>query len=284
MLTDNFVLHQKAKQYEWKGESLLSIKTFSFGKAFYTIGARSYEVSEENYLVLDNCTSYRIEIDSAEPTEAFCVFFSQEFIRDASNTLTQSESALLELPESTTNHFLFYERNYPHGDLLSGRLKRSKQLYELLKHDSVWSQEFYFSVFHGLVATNAANRFIIDKIKQAKYSTRRELYKRICYAKDYIDACISQELTIEKLSNVALLSPTHLMRIFKSVFGLSPHQYIIKKRMDVAQALLKSTNLTISDIMMQAGYVSLSNFSWVFKCITGQSPSGFRKSNFQELR
>ena len=72
------------------------------------------------------------------------------------------------------------------------------------------------------------------------------------------------------------MSPAHFARSFKEAFGLPPHRYLLTRRIERATALLRETDVPITDIAFQTGWQSLGTFGRTFRDVTGESPGDFR--------
>jgi AraC-like DNA-binding protein len=83
-------------------------------------------------------------------------------------------------------------------------------------------------------------------------------------------------LSLEDVATQAGLSPFHFLRVFRSVLGVTPHQYLVRSRLRHAARLL-ATDLAITDIAYGVGFGDLSNFVRTFQRAAGVSPRGFRK-------
>ena len=94
--------------------------------------------------------------------------------------------------------------------------------------------------------------------------------------RDAIDRGFAEELDLETLAALAHVSPDHLVRTFRSVFGETPHRYLQRRRVERAMFLLRTTDLPVTDVCLQVGYTSLGAFSELFAGIVGQSPSAYR--------
>ena len=94
--------------------------------------------------------------------------------------------------------------------------------------------------------------------------------------RDAIDRDFAEELDLETLAALAHVSPDHLVRTFRSVFGETPHRYLQRRRIERAMFLLRTTDLPVTDVCMKVGYTSLGAFSELFAGIVGQSPSAYR--------
>ena len=94
--------------------------------------------------------------------------------------------------------------------------------------------------------------------------------------RDAIDRDFAEELDLETLSALAHVSPDHLVRTFRAVFGETPHRYLQRRRIERAMFLLRTTDLPVTDVCLRVGYSSLGAFSELFAGIVGQSPSTYR--------
>ncbi len=81
---------------------------------------------------------------------------------------------------------------------------------------------------------------------------------------------------LDQLAAAAGLSKYHFLRLFKSTYGVTPGDYISKRRIERAQDLLRATNLTVTEVCHAVGYSSLGSFSSRFQTLTGESPSQFQ--------
>ena len=102
------------------------------------------------------------------------------------------------------------------------------------------------------------------------------LLRRLLRAKDRIDAASHEQWPVRRLAQVSDVSEAHFARSFKQAFGLPPHRYLLTRRIERATALLRDTELSITEIAFRTGWSSLGTFGRVFRDITGESPGEFR--------
>jgi AraC-like DNA-binding protein len=93
---------------------------------------------------------------------------------------------------------------------------------------------------------------------------------RIC---EYIDSHLQENIALEALAEIAQLSVHHFARAFRQSLGIPPHNYIVQRRVEHAQQLLRNTDLPLSEIAMVAGFTDQSHLARHFRTITGVSPS-----------
>ncbi|MDQ3921172.1 MAG: AraC family transcriptional regulator, partial [Actinomycetota bacterium] len=95
-------------------------------------------------------------------------------------------------------------------------------------------------------------------------------------ALDYVGDNLAEGLTLAEIAREVHMSPYHFSRMFKLSTGLSPHQYVMRQRIERAKALLMNTNLPVSVVAREAGFASPSHFAQQFRRLVGVSPKSFR--------
>lgn len=95
-------------------------------------------------------------------------------------------------------------------------------------------------------------------------------------AVQFIQAHLNEDLSLKRLSDEVHISPSHLIRLFRSNLHYSPHEYIVRMRMNRAKYLLKSTDKPIKFIASEVGYSTESSFTGAFTEKIGISPRKFR--------
>ena len=103
-----------------------------------------------------------------------------------------------------------------------------------------------------------------------------ELLRRLLRAKDRMDAASHEEWPVQRLGRVSGVSEAHFARSFKEAFGIPPHRYLLTRRIERATALLRDTDLPITEVAFQAGWNSLGTFGRTFRDVTGESPGDLR--------
>lgn len=96
-------------------------------------------------------------------------------------------------------------------------------------------------------------------------------------AKDHADRHYTEPLDLAALAAVATLSRFHFQRLFTATYGVSPAAYLSQRRIERAQDLLRTSNLTVTEVCHAVGYSSLGSFSSRFAEIVGETPSEFQR-------
>ena len=113
--------------------------------------------------------------------------------------------------------------------------------------------------------------------KPPKTGNLQEFYAH--EAQMYIERHYNQNITVAQLANWCNLDRSYFGKIFKDTVLVTPQEYIIRYRINVACDLLKDTDLSIGDISAQVGYDNQLHFSRAFKKVMGISPRDWKKRN-----
>jgi AraC-like DNA-binding protein len=102
---------------------------------------------------------------------------------------------------------------------------------------------------------------------------------RLRLAKDAMDRDWSRPLVLDTVAAEAGYSRYHFVRLFREAYGETPGRYLSRRRIERAQELLRSANLTVTEICMLVGFTSLGTFCTRFKQQVGMTPTEFRARN-----
>ncbi|MCC5937917.1 MAG: helix-turn-helix transcriptional regulator [Lunatimonas sp.] len=146
-----------------------------------------------------------------------------------------------------------------------------------------WNNETicYESLKHHLETTSLLGQLLSNFIQVENSISPAKLFRyKLQPILHYIRTHLDQEISVENLAAMACLSTDHFSRTFKSILGMCPNEYIIAKRIEKAQALLLTTDLSQAEIMEEAGIKNISYFTRIFKKHTKLTPSEFRKMHW----
>src|SRR2546426_4927825 len=100
--------------------------------------------------------------------------------------------------------------------------------------------------------------------------------RHLLRAKDLADARYFERLGVDDLARAAGLSRAHFSREFRRAFGVSPHAYLLTRRLERAAALLRVTDRSVVDICMSVGLTSVGSFTTSFTRAFGEPPTPYR--------
>ena len=100
--------------------------------------------------------------------------------------------------------------------------------------------------------------------------------RHLLRARDLADARYAERLDVDDMARAAGLSRSHFSREFKQAFGVSPHAYLLTRRLERAASLLRVTDRSVAEICMDIGLQSVGSFTTSFKRMFGKTPTEYR--------
>ena len=275
----NVVIHSESDEITYpKHWGPLSIKCAFRGEEFYVRDYCVFAVNENNFLILNADSQYSSFVPAGGKVESFTINFNSEFVSAQSSSLNTDITRMLDDPFfSKTNEPRFVEKLYGHNDLMLPHLSKVRSLTKNFPHNAHRIEEELSFLFEGLLVIHNRVAKEISDMHLKRKSTREEIYRRVHNAKDYMDSCYSMDISLEKLASIACMSPHHLLRQFKKLFKITPHQFLIKRRMEAARRLLTRSSMTMTEICNMVGFEDISSFVKLFKKYYGLPPITYRR-------
>lgn len=99
---------------------------------------------------------------------------------------------------------------------------------------------------------------------------------------EYINDNLAEDLTLGEIADVAGLNPFYFCRVFRQSTGTSPHQYVLRCRVDRAKRLLTDKRLPLVEVGLCCGFQNQSHFTTLFHRLTGVTPNTYREGMLQQ--
>jgi AraC-like DNA-binding protein len=99
----------------------------------------------------------------------------------------------------------------------------------------------------------------------------------------YIDAHLGGRIRIEDLAGVLKLSASHFSRVFRLTFGTTAREYLLRRRIEVAQSLMLTSREPLCEIALRCGLCDQAHFTHVFRRIVGDTPNAWRRTRWGEI-
>jgi AraC-like DNA-binding protein len=109
------------------------------------------------------------------------------------------------------------------------------------------------------------------------------IYRRIVAAKLYIDANYAANIDLSGIAGEACFSKFHFIRLFKTIYACTPHQYLVRVRMSHAKRLL-TASIPVARVCIEVGFESLGSFTTLFKRINKMTPSAYQAWQLRKRR
>jgi len=166
------------------------------------------------------------------------------------------------------------------GMFLQRSCSSEPQMLALIQH--VWQQCEQEPPGYELEVRSALSKFLFLLTKQMEHIPTIPSDKllrdsaRIKTMLQFIHEHYGEQITMEQISEKAMISTSETLRCFRSTIGTTPIQYLKQYRIQKAAELLSSTTMKVADIGTQCGFQEMSYFSEVFKELKGSTPSDYR--------
>ena len=115
----------------------------------------------------------------------------------------------------------------------------------------------------------------LERLFSTRSGTDHEVIRK---AKARIREHLGEELSVAGLAAELYVTPNYLSRLFKRITGEGCNEYIVRKRIEKAKALLEATTMKVGEIAQTVGYTDMNYFSLAFKKHTGMSPTKYRSA------
>jgi AraC family transcriptional regulator len=127
------------------------------------------------------------------------------------------------------------------------------------------------------LSAHVAQRYssLTTKIEQHRGGLSRSRLNRVF---EYINTNLSDKLELSMLADLAGLNLYHFARAFKQSTGESPHQYVLRRRIEEAKEFLRNPEASVFEASARTGFVDQSHFSKVFRRMVGIAPSEYRNN------
>jgi AraC family transcriptional regulator len=276
---NNVIIHATSRSVSYAEHwGCLSVKCAFHGNEYYQAGKRVYSVNDSNYLLLNEGSNYSSYIFSSAPVESFTINFSHEFEMETINGLAGTPEKIMDnYCHNRHEKIELTEKLYTHDMSVSPLLSRLFSLSLQPHPDKILLGEVYYKLMGTLLSREKQVHAEIQKIPAIKLSTRTELYRRLHYAKDFMDSCYMTEVTLEIIARIAHLNTAYFLRQFKNYFLITPYQYMIERRLREAKRIFETSAMSVTDVCFSVGYRDLTSFIKLFKKYSGLSPDRYQK-------
>jgi len=274
----NIVFNATAvRRHHVRHAGCLSVKIILSGEEWYTIDNRQLAVRPGQFLILNDAQDYFCRVETAGDVRIQSVFFKTAFASSVFRDVLSGEEALLNDPFRSGEQSLeFFQTLYEMDAGLQEKMARLIASLDACGYDSNWMDEQLIFMLHHLISTYKTEARRAYRVSAVKPSTKKEIYKRLCIAKDVLHSTFMDRPDLSAVSNTACLSVPQLVRQFKAVFHTTPHRYLTRIRLSHAAGLLKDTFAPVHEITWRCGFEDTSAFCRAFKMEYGVPPLQFR--------
>ncbi|NDL67398.1 helix-turn-helix domain-containing protein [Anaerotalea alkaliphila] len=248
----------------------LELSMIREGRGHYRIGGREYDVGPGDVFIINNTESHGLEMAREESLTNVVIHFEPRFVW------------------SEPNHFdgrfldVFFERNQQFSHRLDPENPVTEEIRRLFGEigDEFGGKRPAYELMVKVKLLNILVLLIrhygyVRKDESPAHLQELAIIRKVT---DYIDNRYVEEISLGDLAAIANMNPSYFSTFFKRYNGMSPSEYILRKRITHAMSYIRATDGTILEIALKSGFNTVANFNKQFKKVTGMSPTLFRNS------
>ena len=253
---ENCIVAARTRKAEYPlFQQRLSIKAAWGGREYYYVDGRRLAVDDETYVILNDGRTYASTLRASVPVISFAIFFRPGMAEEVARALISRQELLLDSPEDTLGRPPeFSEHIRPHDRQIAPVLRFIFRHIEIGLKDEAWYEEQLYFLLGRMLNLQRRDRIATDLIPADRASTRKELFRRVGLAMDFIHSNFSGPVGLKHIADAALLSPFHCLRVFKAVHGKTPIAYLNDRRVQTARRLLRAREQSMSQVAKAVGF------------------------------
>lgn len=216
-----------------------------------------------------------MEIESKVPVTGVCIDLAPGLMSDVWQTLLMPEALTPDLSAATFfDSGEFFESKFSAANTaLGSTLVQLDQLLSLNPYEQHhFDSAFYFRIAEQIIADYNPLVKQLQRIPAVKSQTRKDLFRKLQAGHDYLLRHFSKVIDIPMVAAACGLSEYYFFRLFRTVYGQSPMQFVIQLRLEYAVTLLKQHHCTVTEAAVRSGFSDIYSFSKAFRKKFGISP------------
>lgn len=246
----------------------LEISMIEQGEGTYRIGDKVYQMQPGDIFIINNTEPHGIELQTNQSLVNTVIHFEPRFVW---SDPTHFDARFLNV---------FFERDKSFSHQLDRENPTTIEIQNLFR---AIGEEFrkQLSEYDLMVKVKLLNILVL-LIRHYEYGRpldpKPHHYELTIIKKvtDFIDGHFVEDIGLNDLARIASMNPSYFSTFFKKYNGLTPSDYILRKRITQAMSYMKSTDGTVLEIALKSGFNTVANFNKQFKKVTGLTPTVFR--------
>lgn len=249
------------------------------GRQEVNLDGRRVVVDDDTWLAIPNGSAH-VRIRGTESVQALTILFRRGMPEEVLGSLITPEDRLLEGAEADVESALPFLPNLQmHDRSVTPVLMFIARHRDNGLQDPLWYEEQLAFLLERMLARHRQVIARLQSVPVRRAATRREIFRRISLATDFIHSNFEKPLMLSDMARAAYLSRHHFLRLFKHVHDVTPHEYLQRKRTSVAARLLRGSELAVEEIVKQVGFDSRSTLFRAMRRFHGVTPRECRRTS-----
>jgi AraC family transcriptional regulator len=161
--------------------------------------------------------------------------------------------------------------------LCSGAVVTRDAIVERLARSLIEANNSFCQIYLDCITTAIAARLLARTLGPCTRRTSGLVPWRLKRATDYIEGRLAEPLRLADIAFAAGLTPMHFAAKFRAATGLRPHEYVLRRRIEHAQRMLASNDVSLTNVALSVGFQTQAHFTSTFKRFVGQPPRAWRQ-------
>lgn len=243
------------------------------GEMSFSISGDEEWISQGKILLINSMAVHSSKMPKDKYTNMYLLQFKPDVIYDT----TQFSNFKYLSPFLQSNGHNYHVIDSDMGEDYIKLISLFNEIVEEFEQKRIAYEISIKSLLYRILTILYRNNVLIFSTMDSLYQQNEEL-NRLGKVIEYIELHYNEDINVEMACGLLNLNYFYFCRMFKKVIGRTFVQYLNYVRVSAAEKLLLTTNMPITDIIMETGFSSLSYFNRIFKSHKGCSPSTFRKS------
>lgn len=248
---------------------------------YYKVGNKEHAVNQGSFLLACKQPDVSAYFDSKKTVKSICIDICPATVAEAFTVLTDQNDH--DFDNYLAGYFKtpdFFETVCPVSAANFGN-KLNDLVHAISRgqaHDHI-NKEWFLDLVEKIIFHEYGNYLALNGLQSVKLETRKEILSRLKIARQYMD---EEYITIDEINKVAVfcnMSEFHFFRSFKQAFAISPYQYLLNKRLEVAKEMIIAGTMSITDIATHCNFPDIFTFSKAFKRRYNVAPSRLNVMN-----
>lgn len=271
-------LHLRAIELPVYSRPFLSVKMTCGGREDFFVDGRKLSVDDDCYLVLNPDHDYGSSIDAHARVHSFCLHFRHGLQGELLDAMLLRPEQILDRPaHASTEQPEFAEQLRSHDRIVTPVLRHIASTIETGLATQRWLDEECTLLLARLIRLHKTVRGDVGALPDLRRPIREESRRRIRRAADYMLSNYERDLSLEEIAATAYLSIYHFLRLFRQVYGVTPYQFLQRKRHAVAARLLRGSDASVDEIARRVGLESRISLYRLMRRNEHMSPTQVRR-------
>jgi AraC family transcriptional regulator len=283
----NSVIFSTLKQFYHPVQSSgFAVKYVASGIERYHLNDVTLPVAAGHYLLANHTSQGHVLIDANDWVDGICINLNPKLLAEVVASLQRPDTPFADdlLGQFFSTH-LFLEKQYQADTTQLGQFLNALALNSGAQKIENWIPDmaFFYGVAERIVADQLPIFRQFNAIPSLKTSTKKDLYRRVERGRDFVENTFKQSIAVADIAQAACMSEYHFFRMFKCVYGLPPHQYLIQKRLENSYNMLVRGHHSVTEVAHESGFSDIHTFCKAFKKRYGLVPSNLLKDKIKGL-